>query len=251
MLFGVQKTFRRWGLCPQLYQGDCLEVMSTLEENSVDMVLCDLPYQMTDCEWDRLIPFEELWKQYNRIVKPAGAVVLFSAQPFTTKVIYSNLKHFRYCWYWVKPYSTGFCFAKYQPMRKVEDICVFFRKGVTYYPQGLKAVENAKTKLKQKKKGSIYSGLDKAYTPKWTNYPTNVLYYDGISKNRLHPTQKPVDLLEYLIKTYTKEGEIVLDNCMGSGSTGIAAINTGRKFIGIEKNEEFYNIAKERINEVI
>ena len=211
------------------------------------MVLCDLPYGMTACKWDEIIPFDELWKQYSRVVKSSGAVVLFSAQPFTTKLISSNLKKFRYCWYWLKPHSTGFCFAKYQPMRRVEDICVFFNKGVTYYPQGLKTVKNASPKRKPKTENGIYKPLDKTYTPKYTNYPTNVLQFDGVYKNRLHPTQKPVELLEYLIKTYTQPGETVLDNCMGSGSTGVAAINTGRKFIGIEKDEKYYNIAKERI----
>lgn len=177
--------------------------MTEIPEKSIDMVLCDLPYGMTDCKWDEIIPFTELWKHYNRIVKENGAVVLFSAQPFTTKLIYSNLKNFKYCWYWVKPYSTGFCFAKYQPMRKVEDICVFYRKGGAYYPQGLKEVKNAKTKHRKTTEG-VYGGMNKAYTPKYTNYPTNVLEYSGVYKNRLHPTQKPVELLEYLIQTYTK-----------------------------------------------
>lgn len=220
--------------------------MQNIPKKSIDMVLCDLPYGMTDCKWDCIIPFDELWKQYNRVVKPNGAVVLFSTQPFTTKLIYSNLKNFKYCWYWLKPYSTGFCFAKYQPMRKIEDICVFYRKGCTYYPQGLKPLESIKSK--RKKAGNIYNGLDKEYTPKYTNYPTNILKFAGINKNRLHPTQKPVDLLEYLIKTYTLPGEVVLDNCMGSGSTGEAAINTGRKFIGIEKDTHYFEIAKERLH---
>jgi site-specific DNA-methyltransferase (adenine-specific) len=219
--------------------------MQDIPDKSIDMILCDLPYGMTDCGWDSIIPFADLWKQYNRIIKENGPVVLFSAQPFTTKLIYSNIKQFKYCWYWVKPYSTGFCFAKYQPMRRVEDICVFYKKGGAYYPQGLIELKNAKEK-KKSKAGNIYSGLNKAYTPKWTNYPTNILKYDGV-KNRLHPTQKPVELLEYLIKTYTKPGEVVLDNCMGSGSTGEAAQNTGRRFIGIEKEKKFYEIAKERI----
>ena len=156
-------------------------------------------------------------------------------------------KNFKYCWYWVKPHSTGFCFAKYQPMRKIEDICVFYRKGGSYYPQGLKVIENAKTK--QHKASNVYSGLDKPYTPKYTNYPSNLLEYNGVYKDRLHPTQKPVELLEYLIKTYTNEGEVVLDNCMGSGSTGVACVNTGRRFIGFELNEEYFNIAKQRIDE--
>lgn len=166
------------------------------------MVLCDPPYAVTACEWDKILPFNELWEQYNRIVKESGAVVLFSAQPFTTKLIYSNLKNFKYCWYWLKPYSTGFCFARYQPMRRIEDICVFYRKGGAYKPQGLKPVENAKKKQRQSEKG-VYRSLSKSYTPKFTNYPTNILQFDGVYKNRLHPTQKPVQLLEYLINTYT------------------------------------------------
>lgn len=223
--------------------------MKDIPDNSVDMVLCDLPYGTTACKWDIIIPFTELWDAYKRIVKDNGAIVLFSAQPFTTKLIHSNLKQFKYCWYWVKPYSTGFCFAKYQPMRRVEDICVFYKKGVTYYPQGLKEVENAKPK--KGGGGQVYNKLDKAYTPKYTNYPTNILKYNGVYKDRLHPTQKPVELLEYLIKTYTKEGELVLDNCMGSGSTGVACMKTGRKFIGIEKDNTYYQKAKERITGVV
>ena len=236
-----------WGLCPELLFGDCLELMQEIPEKSVDLICCDLPYQMTNCKWDIIIPFDKLWEQYNRILKPDGVAVLFSAQPFTTKLIHSNLKNYKYCWYWVKPYSTGFCFAKYQPMRRVEDICVFYRKGGRYFPQGLKPIENPKPKQKKKQSDGIYSGLGKSFTPKWTNYPTNILNYAGVYKNRLHPTQKPVELLEYLIKTYTKPGEVVLDNCMGSGSCGEAAINTGRKFIGIEKDERFYQLAKERL----
>ena len=228
-------------------QGNCLELMKEIPDGSVDMVLCDLPYGMTDCEWDIIIPFADLWEHYNRVVKKDGVIALFSIQPFTTKLIYSNLKNFKYCWYWVKPHSTGFCFAKYQPMRKIEDICIFYRKGGSYYPQGLKVIENAKAK--QHKASNIYNGLDKPYTPKYTNYPTNLLEYNGVYKDRLHPTQKPVELLEYLIKTYTNEGNVVLDNCMGSGSTGVACVNTGRKFIGFELNEEYFDIAKQRIDE--
>lgn len=221
--------------------------MADLPDKSVDMVLCDLPYGMTDCKWDNIIPFDKLWEQYNRVTKENGVVVLFSAQPFTTKLIYSNLKNFRYCWYWLKPYSTGFCFARYQPMRRIEDICVFYRKAGAYSPQGLKEVENAKPK--RGNGGEVYNDLGKIYTPKYTNWPVNVLKYDGVN-DRVHPTQKPVELLEYLVRTYTQVGETVLDNCMGSGSTGVACLNTGRRFIGIEKDEGYFNKARERIEGV-
>lgn len=214
------------------------------------MVLCDPPYAMTDCEWDNIIPFDKLWEQYNRIVKPDGAVVLFSAQPFTTKLIYSNFKNFKYCWYWLKPYSTGFCFARYQPMRRIEELCVFYKKKPTYNPQGIQSIEKPKTrKHKPGQGGELWTMRSRTgeYTPRFKNYPKNVLQFE--CERGYHPTQKPVPLLEYLIKTYTNEGETVLDNCMGSGSTGEAAINTGRKFIGIEKDEKYYQIARERLKE--
>lgn len=238
----------------RLLKGDCLELMQDLPTNSVDMILCDLPYGMTDCKWDSIIPFDKLWEQYERIAKENGAIVLFSAQPFTTKLIYSNLKHFKYCWYWKKNNKTGFTFAKYQPMRCIEDICVFYKKAPKYKPQGLKEIEKPRARQKRNEgKDSIYrSGtLQKAYTQRYTNYPAHLLQFDNevaSNKNRLHPTQKPVALLEYLIKTYTDEGETVLDNCMGSGSTGVAAVNTHRRFIGMELTDHYYNIAKDRIH---
>ena len=225
--------------------------MQELPDKSVDLILCDLPYGTTDCKWDIIIPFDELWSCYYRVIKDNGAIVLFSAQPFTTQLIYSNLKHFRYCWYWLKNSPTGFCFAKYQPMRKVEDICVFYKKMPTYNPQGLIKIENPKAKQKRvSDRDTVYkmATLANSYTPKFKNYPKNVL---GFAKDtvRLHPTQKPVDLLEYLIKTYTNENDLVLDNCMGSGSTGIACLNTNRQFIGMELKEDYFNIAKQRIND--
>lgn len=177
---------------------------------------------------------------------------MFGAQPFTTKLIQSNLRQYKYNWYWIKNNVTGFTFAKYQPMRKVEDICVFYKKHGTYNPQGLKKVEKPKVRTKRKTVDGVYKSgtLCKPYIEKFTNYPNNVLMYANEvanNINRLHPTQKPVALLEYLIKTYTNEGETVLDNCMGSGSTGVACVNTNRKFIGIELDEKYFNIAKERI----
>ena len=243
-------------LCPiKLLHGDCLELMKEIPDGSIDLILCDLPYGTTDCKWDSVIPFEPLWEMYNRIIKDNGAIVLFSAQPFTTALIESNLKRYRYNWYWKKNNKTGFTFAKYQPMRCIEDICVFYKKAPVYNPQGLTVLE--KPKVKQKKhtdKDTIYKQdtLLKEYTQIYTNYPAHLLEFDNEAinhKKRLHPTQKPVALLEYLIKTYTNDGETVLDNCMGSGSTGVACVNTGRQFIGIEKDENYFNIAERRIKE--
>ena len=178
-----------------LYFGDCLEKMKNIEDGSVDLILCDLPYGTTDCKWDNIIPFDLLWEQYDRVIKESGAIVLFSAQPFTTKLINSNIKNYRYSWYWIKNNSTGFTFAKYQPMRKVEDINVFYKKAPLYNPQGLVKLDKPKKyKRKQSKdtKDSIYKegSLSKEYTVKYTNYPNNLLFYNKEPKS-LHPTQKP------------------------------------------------------------
>lgn len=237
----------------ELYNGECIEIMRQIEDKAIDMILCDLPYGTTDCSWDHIIPFEEMWEQYNRIIKDNGAIVLFSAQPFTTKLIHSNLKNYKYSWYWIKNTSTGFAFAKHQPMRKVEDINVFYKRKPLYVPQGLIELEKPITKKRKNKisnNDTIYNEktLMKEHIVKYTNYPNNVLFFNKESKT-VHPTQKPVDLLEYLIKTYTKENDIVLDSCIGSGSTGVACANTNRKFIGIELNNKYFEIAKKRISE--
>lgn len=248
-LFCVRKRCELY--CPiKLLNGDCLELMQDIPNGSIDMILCDLPYQMTSCEWDKLIPFDKLWEQYNRITKDNGAIVLFSAQPFTTKLIYSNLKRFKYCWYWVKPQVTGFALAKKQPLRVVEDICVFYNKQPNYKPQGLIEVKHPKPKTRNTKQtDKIYSStLERQYISKYTNYPKQTLFYSRECKGRKHPTQKPIALLEYLIKTYTDEGETILDNCMGSGSTGVACVNTNRRFIGMEITDHYYSIAKNRIH---
>lgn len=233
----------------QLFNGNCLELMKGIPDGSVDLVLCDPPYGTTDCSWDHILPFSELWAEYDRLVKPDGAVVLFSAQPFTTQLINSNRKAFRYCWYWLKNQPTGFTFAKYQPLRQVEDVCVFYKKKPTYNPQGLTEIKDAKPRKKRKPaRDAIYKmdTLLKEYTPRFTNYPRNVLRFN--TERGLHPTQKPVPLLEYLVRTYTNEGDTVLDNCMGSGSTGVAVKRVGgRHFIGIEQNREYFEIARERI----
>lgn len=235
----------------QLLQGDCLELMKDIPDGSVDLILCDPPYGTTDCGWDSVLPFDRLWAEYDRILKPNGAAVLFAAQPFTTQLINSNRKAFRYCWYWLKNQPTGFTYARYQPMRRVEDICVFYRKHGTYNPQGLVVLPNEKRKVLRKtipKRESVYktSTLLNEYTPRFANYPKNVLQFN--TERGLHPTQKPVPLLEYLVRTYTNEGDTVLDSCMGSGSTGVAVKRVGdRHFIGIEQNQNYFNIARERI----
>ena len=245
----------------KLYKGDCLEIMKDIPDKSIDMILCDLPYGTTDCKWDVIIPFEPLWEQYHRIIKDNGAIVLTSTQPFTTKLIQSNMKNFKYTWYWKKSKPTGFQHAKNKPLNIIEDILVFSKgsmghksllgdKRLVYNPQGLieckKIVKGAKGKFGGTV-GSKPSHKDE-YIAEYKNYPNNFLEFPSIGKN-VHPTQKPVPLLEYLIKTYTNENEIVLDNCMGSGSTGVACVNTNRKFIGIELDDKYFEIAKNRIED--
>lgn len=233
----------------EIKQGDCLKLMKEIPEKSIDLILCDLPYGTTDAPWDKIIDFKSLWIEYERILKPDGVSCLFSAQPFTTKLIKSNFKDFKYCWYWLKNNKTGFAYARYQPMRQIEEICVFYKKAGRYKPQGLKKYKGP-DRSKEKIMTEIYTMRGHKKQQKYTNYPTHILKYNSVSSNeRVHSTQKPVDLLKYLIKTYTKEGETVFDSCMGSGSTGIAAIETGRRFIGFEKNEKYFNIAAQRISE--
>ncbi len=313
----------------RVYNEDCIKGMKNIADNSIDFILTDLPYGVTACKWDSVIPFPSLWEQYNRIIKANGVIALFSIQPFTTKLIQSNFNNFRYCWYWKKNNKTGFAFAKFQPMRCIEDICIFYadkgnegkhielrkylfdelkksglkradvdkllensmsshyftngkqfaipsakdykklqstgyfkrpyedikkefaaqRKGATptYNPQGLKAFNKF---VNRKGKGSVYSMDKKPYFQKYTNYPVHLLQFDNEvanNKNRFHPTQKPLALCEYLIKTYTDEGETVLDSCAGSGTTLLAAKNTGRQYIGFETDIDYYNICIKRL----
>ncbi len=314
-----------------IYNMDCLEGMKSIPENSVDMILTDLPYGVTDCEWDNIIPFSPLWEQYNRIAKENAAIVLFAVQPFTTKLIHSNLKNFRYCWYWKKNNVTGAPFAKSQPMRCIEDICVFSaekgnageyiglrqyflnelkqsglkRKDIDnllcnkmsshyftngkqfiipskkdyeklqgtgyfqrnyedvkrefvkqnrrpiYNPQGLKKLEKPKIRKTDKEESLYHIRTTKQQrVQKYTNYPVHLLYFNNeaaSNKNRLHPTQKPLALCEYLIKTYTNENDVVFDSCAGSGTTLVAAKKNGRQYIGFEAAEKYYNTAVERL----
>ena len=232
----------------QLLNGDCLQLMKQIPNKSIDMILCDLPYGTTACKWDSVIPFEPLWEQYKRIIKDNGAIVLFGSQPFTTELNHSNLKMFRYEWIWIKNNSTGFQLANKRPLKKHEIISVFYRKQPTYNPQGLQVYGKIN---KRKSTGDNRSEMNNnEYIQRFTNYPTQILEF-GYDKEKLHPTQKPVALLEYLIKTYSNEDDIILDNCMGSGSTGVACVNTGREFIGIELDENYYNIAKNRISQAL
>ena len=234
----------------QLMQGDCLEVMKEIPDGTVDMILCDLPYGTTACKWDSIIPFEPLWEQYNRIIKDNGAIVLFGSEPFSTLLRYSNLKMFRYDWVWKKSRFANQMLAKKQPLKITENISVFGKKSPLYFPQGLIRCDKI-TKQGSKITDNIGGGIRKTqYKQEFTNYPRNILEFASEGKT-VHPTQKPVALLEYLIKTYTNEGDTVLDNCMGSGSTGDACVRTNRNFIGIELKEEFFNIAKTRIEEKI
>jgi len=236
----------------QLYQGDCLELMKNIPDNYIDMILCDLPYGTTACKWDIIIPFNLLWKQYNRIIKDNGAIVLFAKQPFTSQLVNSNLKYFRYELIWQKDKGTDFGNANRKPLNSHENILVFYKKQPTYNKQLLAGKPYTKKNYKNNDDSDLNFKSDNSGI--WVNdgfrTPTSVIKYarDNIHKgSNLHPTQKPVALLEYLIKTYTNEGEIVLDNCMGSGSTGMACINTNRNFIGIELDEGYFNVARERI----
>lgn len=231
----------------QLLQGDCLELMATIPSGSVDMVMCDLPYGTTACKWDSVIPFAPLWVAYKRICKPNAAIVLTASQPFTSALVMSNIGMFRYSLVWDKKGTTGFQTAKVMPLRRHEDVVIFYGAKPTYNPL---MEERGKPRKKggSKVDNGCYGELRSSESFNNTYYPTSVLEISNASKAGLvHPTQKPVALMEYLIKTYTNEGETVLDNTMGSGTTGVACMNTGRRFIGIERDSGYFQIAKQRI----
>lgn len=232
-----------------LRHGDCLEIMQEIPEKTIDLILCDLPYGTTACAWDSIIPFDKLWELYWKILKPNKAIVLTSSQPFTTALISSQIKHFKYCWYWKKNFSTNFLHAKRQPLRNFEDVCVFIKGKSFYFPQ--KSEGHPPTQAtKGSSIGVLWSGKNvRDYKGgDTTRMPTQFLEFNAVDpRKRSHPTQKPVELMEYLIKTYTNEGDLVLDNCMGSGTTGVACLNIKRNFIGIEKDDTYFNIAKNRI----
>jgi len=267
----------------QLYLGNCLVEMKKIADGSVDLILCDLPYGTTDrkgienkgdnrvLSWDTVIPLDQLWEQYRRVLKSTGAVVLTADQPFTSQLVLSNLEWFKYEWIWKKKRTTGFLHANARPMKETEDILVFSplgasgcskkaNKNMTYNPQGL-IEKNVKKKNNAKRLGKFlhqpeHMGAgnkllhETEYEQKYTNYPSEIIEF-GLDRNVVHPTQKPVELMEYLTRTYSNEGEVVLDNCMGSGTTGVAAVNTNRNFIGIEMDKNYYKIAEERIKNAV
>jgi site-specific DNA-methyltransferase (adenine-specific) len=237
----------------KVIQGDCLEVMKDIPDKSVDMILCDLPYGTTKNKWDSIIPFKPLWEQYKRIIKDNGAIVLTSAQPFTTSLINSNREMFRYDLIFEKTLGSGFLNAKRMPMRYHEEVLLFYKKLPVYNPIMGEGVRK-KGINKSKDNGSNYgkkTKFDYEYDDEGTRYPKSIIKFStgNRTKNQFHPTQKPVALFEYLIKTYTNEGDLVLDNCAGSGTTGVACKNTNRSYILIEKEPEYIEIINKRLNQ--
>lgn len=240
----------------ELKNGDCLELMKEIPNNSIDMILCDLPYGTTSCKWDVIIPFDLLWEQYKRIIKENGAIALFSKQPFTSFLIQSNLKWWRYELIWEKEKGTDFGNSNRKPLNAHESIQLFYKKQPTYNKQmrpGEPYVINRKKNNNNNEDLNFKSDNRGLYVNKGERTPISVIKIsrDNITKgSSFHPTQKPVKLCEWLIKSYTNEKDVVLDNCMGSGSTGIACVNTNREFIGYELNKEYFEIAKKRIEDV-
>ena len=246
----------------QLIHGDCLEKMKEIPDKSIDMILCDLPYGVTKVKWDTVIPFEPLWEQYERIIKLNGAIVLFSTQPFTTDLICSNRNMFRYEIVWEKTQKTGFYNANKMPLKGHENILVFYKSLPTYNPQKytVKRKDVGRVRNKKADRCVLYGHVEaQDWVETGQRYPHDVIHFSNwngalfgkTKKATKHPTQKPVPVLEYLIKTYTNEGDTVLDNCMGSGSTGVACVNTGRDFIGIELDDNYFQIAEKRINDAM
>lgn len=231
-----------------LLLGDCLELLPTIEENSVDMILTDLPYGTTACKWDSIIPLDEMWRQFNRVCKEDGAMVFTAQQPFTTTLAASNLNNLRYEWIWEKSQGTNPMNAKIMPLKSHENILVFYRKKPIYNPQMEKGTPYGGFSSDTAKIGEVYGSAKSKHrdNPEGTRYPKTILRHK--QEKGFHPTQKPVTLMEYMIKTYTNEGDTVLDATMGSGTTGVACVNTDRKFIGIEMDQEYYDIAMGRMN---
>lgn len=235
----------------ELYHGDCLEIMPRIPKESVDLVLCDLPYGTTASSWDKIIPMDKLWAEYTRVLKPRGTVALFCVQPFTSLLVTHGLKgklHYRYMWVWLKSNKTNFGNAHKQPLRRYEEVAIFGKVAGKYNPQGIAKL--AIPIIRQPKREGVYHSGVNATTQKYTGYPTNVVEFKVKSSSaRYHPNEKPEALLRYLIRTYTDAGDMVLDNTMGSGSTCVAAAIEGRRYIGIERDDKYYDIACARVAE--
>lgn len=249
----------------RIYQIDCLEGMKLLPDKSIHMIICDLPYgNFTAQKWDKIIPFDKLWEQYNRLIVENGVIALFGSQPFTTAIIQSNLEMFKYCWYWKKSKPNGWQHSKNKPMTAIEEICVFSKapmghvsqlgeRRMRYNPQGITSIGTKKVTAVAhgEMMGARPNQIGKEYEA-FTGFPHNVLEYPNvIGKQALHPTQKPTELIEYLINTYTNENEVILDNCMGSGSSAVAAVNINRKFIGFETESKYIEIANKRLDDLV
>ena len=245
----------------KLYQGDCLKLMKNIEDKSIDCIICDLPYGVTSKnKWDTIIPYEPLWKEYKRIIKDNGPIILFGQDKFTAKTMLSNEKMHRYNLIWNKVLTSGFLNAGRMPLREHEDIMIFYKKLPTYNPQFTegKPLHGMGEKFKKvKNNNNNYNDFNSCNNPSANRegdtkkYPKSILTFPRpASSKMLHPTEKPVELLEYLIKTYSNENDVILDNCMGSGSTGVAALNANRRFIGIELDEKYFNIAKNRLENI-
>jgi len=234
----------------QLLKGDCLELMKGIADKSIDAIITDPPYGTTVCKWDSIIPFEAMWERLNKLIKPNGAIVLFGSEPFSSALRMSNIKNYKYDWVWDKKIPSGMSYARFQPMRRSEQISVFCDSKTVYNPQMTlreKPIRGGGMSKGETTNNQNLKALKKTYTHK---NPTNIIEFDKIRRGSVHPTQKPVALMEYLIKTYTNEGELVLDFTMGSGSTGVACVNTNRDFIGIELDENYFKIAENRIKEI-
>jgi site-specific DNA-methyltransferase (adenine-specific) len=238
----------------KIIQGDCLEVMKDIDDKSIDMILCDLPYGTTACKWDTIIPFEPLWEQYKRIIKDNGAIVLTASQPFTSALVMSNIKMFKYEWIWEKHKGTNIFNVYRMPMKVHENVCVFYNKQPTYNPQKLDGFKDERRGLHNKQREGVFGeekqlGYSEKHEPN-KRFPKSIQKFSNHNQkeNRFHPTQKPVALFEYLIKTYTNEGDLVLDNCAGSGTTGIACKNLNRNYILIEKETEYIQIINKRLS---
>lgn len=234
-----------------LQHGDCLEIMPSIPDQSIDMILCDLPYGTTACKWDVVIPFEPLWKEYKRIIKDRGCIALFGSEPFSSYLRMSNIKQYKYDWIWEKEQGSNYATVKNRPFAITENISIF--NSSFYFPMKTEGKKYKDSARKRNLKHSIGESIKKPIENNGDRYPVNIVFFQNDTKKgySFHPTQKPVALLEYLIKTYTLECEKVLDNCMGSGSTGVACVNTGRNFIGIEKEKNYFDIAQKRIDDAV